>query len=376
MKNKQTRAAILQWIIPAVVLLVVLTVMLLNFSTNSNRLAANAVEDDLINVVEKYASKVKYELEEMVGAGKPIGYLMGECADSDRKSIAEMAEALCNNSEAYAVIFCQGNDGILQDDREVSVNELSYYQEIVRAEQNDEEEKTPEELGVRYFFAPDDEIGVGNKAIIAVIDIDNETEDKKLLMYYPTEKITQFFKKADLEMNIFYSLIRSDGSIIERIGTENNYLSTDNIWDDLSKNPEFESKVVKTMVKMKNGAAGSIAVEVKGDARQLVFAPIGINDWTLVMGVKSSYVDNQCDREWASARRMIYQMLVAILIFLVMVVVINIVNKIKNSEKSKELEAKADTDLLTGLSNKLATERKIKEYIENCSNDQEYRLFS
>ena len=43
--------------------------------------------------------------------------------------------------------------------------------------------------------------------------------------------------------------------------------------------------------------------------------------------------------------------------------VINIVGKIRSNEKKKELEDKADTDLLTGLNNKLATERKIKEYM-------------
>ena len=38
--------------------------------------------------------------------------------------------------------------------------------------------------------------------------------------------------------------------------------------------------------------------------------------------------------------------------------------------KQEQLEVKADTDLLTGLNNKLATERKIKEYIEKNPNSQ------
>ena len=50
--------------------------------------------------------------------------------------------------------------------------------------------------------------------------------------------------------------------------------------------------------------------------------------------------------------------------------VINIVGKIRSNNKKKELEDKADTDLLTGLNNKLATERKIKDYMEKNPDKQ------
>ena len=60
---------------------------------------------------------------------------------------------------------------------------------------------------------------------------------------------------------------------------------------------------------------------------------------------------------------MLFYLVIAIFVFICLVVVINIISKIRTNEKKKELEDKADTDLLTGLTNKLATERKIKEYM-------------
>ena len=60
---------------------------------------------------------------------------------------------------------------------------------------------------------------------------------------------------------------------------------------------------------------------------------------------------------------MIIVLIIVIAVSFCVVMVINIVGKIRSNEKKKELEDKADTDLLTGLNNKLATERKIKDYM-------------
>ena len=57
-------------------------------------------------------------------------------------------------------------------------------------------------------------------------------------------------------------------------------------------------------------------------------------------------------------------------IFSCVVVVINVISKVRSNEKKRQLEVKADTDLLTGLNNKLATERKIQEFIAHNPNAQ------
>lgn len=55
---------------------------------------------------------------------------------------------------------------------------------------------------------------------------------------------------------------------------------------------------------------------------------------------------------------------------LIVITVINVLVRIKASEHSKVLEDKADTDLLTDLNNKMATERKIREYMEQYPDKQ------
>jgi len=56
---------------------------------------------------------------------------------------------------------------------------------------------------------------------------------------------------------------------------------------------------------------------------------------------------------------------ITVLLFLVVVTVLNIIQILVSQRNTEDLKDKADTDLLTGLKNKLATEREIKEYMAN-----------
>ena len=56
---------------------------------------------------------------------------------------------------------------------------------------------------------------------------------------------------------------------------------------------------------------------------------------------------------------------VVFVLFVVVITVLNIIEIYAESRNTEDLKDKADTDQLTGLKNKLATEREIKEYIDN-----------
>jgi diguanylate cyclase (GGDEF)-like protein len=79
--------------------------------------------------------------------------------------------------------------------------------------------------------------------------------------------------------------------------------------------------------------------------------------------INQKYVDNVVAIEMRNARKMIINLAIAIGVFLLFLVANAIINKIRYGEQSKDLADKADTDLLTELNNKIATERKIQEWI-------------
>lgn len=369
MKDEQTKAAIVQWMVPTIVLIAVVIVMLFNFSAKSSQSAAEEIESSIVNVAEKYATKVNHEIERMTGMGIPIGYLMTEYASADRGDIVKAGNILCDSSPAYAVLY-YGSDGkgIVQDGSLIDMNRVSYYSEIEENGKNKDGEALQGDTLVKYIFVRDDEIGFGKEAIVAILSLADTTD--KLLMYYPINSIIRSFKKSEFDADAFYAIIDPDGTIMEATESGSEFIRGENIWTIIRQSSEYNDLIVKATVRMKNKTAGSFSAAVNDEGRRLVYAPLGINNWTLIIGINQSYIENVQNREWSNTRQMIYQLVVAIWVFLGMVVVINIINKIKSSEKSKELEEKADTDLLTSLNNKLATERKIKEYIENHPNEK------
>ena len=78
MTDKQTKSVIMQWLIPTVILVIILVVMLTDFSTQSQQAAADNVAKSYVNAAEKYAEEVKYEIQGMAAAGKTIIQLICE----------------------------------------------------------------------------------------------------------------------------------------------------------------------------------------------------------------------------------------------------------------------------------------------------------
>ena len=116
MKDKQTKAVIIQWLIPVAALVLIAAVMLANFSMESSRTASDHVAELFLSTTEKYAEEVNYEIKGMAAAGKTIMQLINNERWISEERIIRMAEALYENSDAYAVLYHGGReDGLLHD---------------------------------------------------------------------------------------------------------------------------------------------------------------------------------------------------------------------------------------------------------------------
>lgn len=83
-----------------------------------------------------------------------------------------------------------------------------------------------------------------------------------------------------------------------------------------------------------------------------------------MVGIDESYLSGIRQSFRGPIVNLIVKISISIAAALIVITVINVLVRIKASEHSKVLEDKADTDLLTDLNNKMATERKIREYME------------
>ncbi|WMC94241.1 GGDEF domain-containing protein [Kineothrix sp. MB12-C1] len=376
MTDRQTRTAIVQWLVPAILLIAVVIVMLFNFSAKSSQSAAEEVENSMMNVAEKYATKINHELVSMADAGKTVGYLMGTHIEFNKQFASNMAEVLCDNSRAYAIVYCDAyGNATRQDAAKIQMKDVSYFTEIYEETKEkegviNEQTTASEEEAIKYIYVQDDEIGLSREAIVAIISLGAGENADKLLMYYPVEYFKSLFRKSEFDADAFYFLINPEGMILASTDYESEFLTGENIWATLKQNGGYSDTIAKATVRIKNKTSGSFSAVVNEEERKLIYTPIGINRWTLVVGVNQSYVNNLQSREWSNAKQMVYQLVVAILAFLGLLMAINIIDRIKSRENSKELGEKADTDLLTSLNNKLATERKIKEWMLNHPQEQ------
>lgn len=370
MKAGKTKSVVLQWFIPTCLLITIILAMLYNFSVKSNQTVAKDVEGTFVNTARGYAVRMNYELVRMSDAGKPIGYLMQGYIGSDKKMMLEMSEALCRSTDAYAVVYySHGDEGLLHDGERVGVTELSYFDEIRKA-MEDIEKDSSEEVAVRYIYVENDELETERRAVIAIISLDGKADGDKLLMYYPIELLQKIFSKKEYDGKCFYAVLGPDGKIIEKAGTWSSFFMTDNLWNTLKGDSEQDGTLANVAARMGNEMSGSFQAEIDGESRTCVYAPVGINNWSVVVGINQSYVDSVRNREWKNTEKMVYQLLAVILVSFGLVIVINIINRIKAGQENRKLEEKADTDLLTSLNNKLATERKIKEYMEKMPEEQ------
>ena len=189
-----------------------------------------------------------------------------------------------------------------------------------------------------------------------------------MLLFYPLNNFEAVVKKNDFVAWNIVSLIDADGTVLLASGTSNQWEQGDNIYEALKVANAEASKKMKSRIV--NRTSGMSAVKMGDTENSLVYVPTGINEWTMVTGIPQTYIDRLVAQQWKDVKNMMYQLIAVIFVFICMVAIINIVSKIYNIKKQKQLEEKADTDLLTGLNNKLATERKIKEFIARNPNAQ------
>lgn len=356
MKERQNRTAIAQYVIPIGVLLLIAGVLMINFSYNTKADVKEAVEDSLLNTTQQYAAKVHMELETMTKAALPMSATIEDTwrRHKDREFIVQMLNNLRENTSAYMVMLSDlEGKAVTESGKNYDVSDEEFFQLASIS-------------GQKYFFT---EEGIRDKtAIISSVPVkEGEVATGYLFLFYPKERFRDLIRKVEFDNLGFYAIVTEDGTIMEGIGTPSVFLEEDNLLDTFSKSNIYEGSYEKTKLRFAKLSSGVIGAEYQGERRMIVYAPLEINTWHMVIGINQSYIDKTAKKESGEKLSIIWKLIAALGIFLGLVMGINIIGKIHSDERGRMLEDKADMDLLTELNNKIATERKIKEYMAQPS---------
>lgn len=349
--DNQNRSSVLQWLIPTGTMMVVVIVMLVSFYSKNNKEAESSVLKTLVSSAETYGERFLNRLEGVSKAGEPVRLLLEKEGTGNNARVTELLGMVADAAEVETVLYSDSNGSAVdQTGGALDIGATVWFQEVLKGEPS-------------YIYA--EEV----QSIAVVEPVSSDAAQGYLILFYPMNKFANMLLNSGYDSTSFLAVVDLEGNVLGTSGSSTNAcLQGGNLFSAL----ETENKEYVRMLRnrMGNGSRGNLTMQTGKQFQVLTFVPLGETHWDMILGVNESYVDRQAGYLSRNTKNMVVSLLIVIGVFFCIVMVINIVGKIRSNEKKRELEDKADTDLLTGLSNKLATERKIKDYMAKNPNKQ------
>lgn len=363
MKKKQVGKIIRQWILPIGVLFLIIMILLIRFFVVSREKELEEVEDTTINMVQEYAASVEMSLSCIQRSIDTVANYVLLTNIMENEDAVNLLKVLHGNTGVYNAVICNP-DGLGVDSlgHSVNISVAQYYPRAFRTEKN-------------VIYTEDDGL-TGSSAIVFITPvISKNLVQKYIVVFYDVDKLTKMISKIDFGNNAFYMLMDNSGSII----AVEDYLGSrfceesDDYFEFLKQSVDNSQVIDKMYIRVQNSNSDITYISGLGENRCLIYAPVGIGRLYLVVGVSQAYIDRELSYEWSAMENMIWQLVIGLVVFCSIIAVVNILIRMKEKEDNRQIAKKADTDLLTGLLNKIATERKIQECL--VENPDERGLF-
>ncbi len=356
---------ITQWAIPTAILFAYVLVTLYSFSSDMKADAKYTVRqkisdynDTLIisfntkmDVSRAVADAMADVVAEEIKAGKDVKQIM---IDTIKPTIKT---AIANDAK----IFDTTGKGIASDGLDTSVIDKSDLESCLG-------EKTLV-MSEPYLQGEDWYVDIYTPVIG-----DSAKAEYALVYSFITNVFSDIPTTSKFDGRTCYALIGSDGTVISIAGRK--ILNRgDNLFD--SESVKISSATEnRTKSNLSNRNAGYTDCTVAGEERVMVYDPAAYSGLAVGSFVTQSYVENEVHSTYGDMESILIRVVVAMIAFFVAILAINLANKAVNTRHNQSLQEKAETDLLTGLLNKISTEQKVSDYLtEAKSKDQSALLF-
>lgn len=353
------RTSMIQWGIAVGVLIVIIMVMVTNFTVISRNEAYKSIKSELVLQSDIYARDIAHQLELTYNAANSVASIMADkekCTDDD---VAWYAQNLVNTQDTVYMVIIADNkgNGYTNDCQRVDISDMDYF--VVSRNSG-------------YYITEDDGI-LHNRAYVMTVPYYQEgISEGTIYMFISAESVVELVPTDGYDFKGAFALCDIKGELLAKAGVETSFLEDGQFLEALEGATfvDEDMNAARVLTRFGNMSKFTFEAKYKGEQKTFISVPLGISDWQYVTILNADYVSRMIDQEWETARDMTIQLAVAAVVFILLIVAISIINKIHYNERNKELVDKADTDQLTGLNNKIATERKIQEYIEQNPDKQ------
>ncbi len=345
--QNQNKGLFVQWGVPVTVLVIVIIFLISNFTITSKNSAQETINKQLTSEIEAYASALKSEFYGISGTASGAASVIAAQGFSENK-LADYASAITRTSGNIYMTVITDRDGKGVSDTGTSLDMSGFdYYNINNS--------------VKYSYVKDNGI-TGTEAFVCATPIAGSDGMLGMIyMFINPSGVTSSLPINNYGGGVGYALITPNGDILYTTGSPSTFTGGDNLFTNL-EGAGVEGLTIAQIKLRAEKQNRMIFSSTKGtESKTLASAPIFVDGWQLMAALNQKYVDKVVYSEMKNARKMITNLAIAIGVFLLFLVANAIINKIKYGEESKDLADKADTDLLTELNNKMATERKIQD---------------
>lgn len=337
METKKSKNLFVRLIIlTAIVVIFTLSVVLIYISKLDN-MNNHALLDQISSVTTVYSICMERELTNLDKAAEPIVDLMEQEAVDEEYAL----DMLMENTRASQVALLDNTGSGVDSEG----NSIKIEADIESAEQ---------EASTYCYFEKE------SVSVLTPIEKNGEIS-QILLMNYDVSQFDEVFERFAYRKEAWIALIDDNGSIIYIYNGTSELAAGESLFDALSETDGEGAAVI--IEDISQGNTGNNEVDFNGDIRQIFYESTNINNWHVVMGVSDSYIDSQLRENRSTIKGMMLWIVFGAVLFAVAIVVGNILDRKIGKVKSERLHHLAETDQLTGLFNKVTTEKKIKEFM-------------
>lgn len=200
--------------------------------------------------------------------------------------------------------------------------------------------------------------------------LENGAVNTAVFVEYDAEVLYRQLEAYTFDDNAWVVLQDTDGNIICSLGGDNiDYLQAgSNFMDTLSAAGGRASAVRNGLQRQRS--AGAQVIFSDGDSRYVAYHHMKNNGWAVLLGVDDAYFAEQISHYSGTIRHLVLSLAGCMVVFMGVVIFLQVMYNHYGRRKSAGLQHLAETDQLTGLYNKVTTERKIKEYFAENPDSQ------
>ena len=338
----------IQWGIATLILIVYVLGTLFDYNKTIRELSV----DRAIDRISKQAIQIRgYYEGKLAGAedmAEGIADFVSQEDDIFNENAVKAIDSIVADGDLKKAYIVKPDGSAIDNDREKydSIDNSEEFQDMI--------------AGKRSLYVKKD--SDGETAILVASPISQEHSLKGyVILSYSPNSISNIIKTPIYS----YSLVFDDGYVAENLGESPICEVGENLLDSV-KSMDFVSGTYSVFSQGISGDRSVTAVVTARDGRNyyLIAQPVENMDSEVIITVSESNVTRKANEDNNITRAMVIKLMISLIIFIVLLFAIYVINRIAFSKTSKELKDKAETDLLTGLLNKVSTENKIREYLK------------